>query len=306
MSISKEMPLTTTGVSQPYHLTLLDKVNQLLPREGVITTAIPGLTVFHSCHHRPARPFIYNPGIAVVLQGHKIGRVGSREFHYGPGQYLLQTLPIPFYCETIGSRESPAIGVRIDFDPAIVAELVQGLPGTCMESDRLEPTVSVPMHSEMAYAVVKLLEGGADPAVAAVLGRARLKELTYEALKGPHGYALRALAADGGHYARIARSLKQISANLDGEFNVTTLAREAGMSVSGYHASFKQITQTSPIQYLKRCRLLKAQAILSRQSCGVSQVASEVGYTSISQFSRDYKKAFGYPPTQEQGIGIPA
>lgn len=78
------------------------------------------------------------------------------------------------------------------------------------------------------------------------------------------------------------------------------------MSVSGYHASFKQITQTSPIQYLKRCRLLKAQAILSRQSCGVSQVASEVGYTSISQFSRDYKKAFGYPPTQEQGIGIPA
>ena len=196
--------------------------------------------------------------------------------------------------------------MRIDFDPAMVAELVQSLPETQPLADQIEPTVSVPMHTEMAYAVMRLLEAGADSAMAAVLGQARLKELTYEALKGPHGHALRALAVDGGHYARIARTLKQISANLDAEFSVAALARDAGMSVSGFHASFKQITQTSPIQYLKRCRLLKAQAMLSRRSYSVSQIASEVGYTSISQFSRDYRKAFGYSPTQEQGMGIVA
>lgn len=306
MSTTALIPNQASRVSHPYQHALLDRVNQLLPQEGVITTAIAGLTVFHSCHHRPARPFIYNPGTAVVLQGHKIGRVGGREFHYGPGQYLLQTLPIPFYCETIGSVSTPAIGVRIDFDPAMVAELVQSLPETQPLADQIEPTVSVPMHTEMAYAVMRLLEAGADSAMAAVLGQARLKELTYEALKGPNGHALRALAVDGGHYARIARTLKQISANLDAEFSVAALARDAGMSVSGFHASFKQITQTSPIQYLKRCRLLKAQAMLSRRSCSVSQIASEVGYTSISQFSRDYRKAFGYSPTQEQGIGIVA
>ena len=85
----------TPQFDHPYHQALLDSVSKLLPGEGVIKTAMPGMTVFRGCHHRAARPFIYNPGIAVVLQGHKIGRVGAREFYYGPGQYLLQTLPIP-------------------------------------------------------------------------------------------------------------------------------------------------------------------------------------------------------------------
>lgn len=79
-----------------YHQALLESVSKLLIGERVIKTSRSGMTIFLGSHHRAARPFIYNPGIAVVLQGRKIGRVDAREFPYGPGQYLLQTLPIPF------------------------------------------------------------------------------------------------------------------------------------------------------------------------------------------------------------------
>lgn len=140
-----------------------------------------------------------------------------------------------------------------------------------------EPAASMTMHTEMAYAIKQLLEAALDPQIATVPGPSRLRELTYEALRGSHGHALRALAADHGHYARIARSLQSISANLDGEFQVWALAKQAGISVSGFHAGFKQVTQTSPIQYLKRCRLLRAQALISRKLASIATIASQVG-----------------------------
>lgn len=293
--------------SHAYHQALLTSVSALVPEEGIVDTCINGVTVFRSCKHNPAKPLIYNPCVAVILQGYKIGHVGAEKIYYGPGEYLLQTLPLPFECETVGSTALPAIGIRIDFDPLILAELVQTLPANNTEElERFQPMASITMHDEMAYAVKQLLQVINEPSLASVLGESRLREITYEALRGPHGNALRAVAMDNSHYARVARSLLTISDNLDQEFNVSELAKEAGMSVSGFHASFKQVTQTSPIQYLKRCRLLQAQSKISGRFGSMSQIASEVGYTSMSQFSRDYKKLFGHPPSQERVVNLSA
>jgi transcriptional regulator GlxA family with amidase domain len=95
-------------------------------------------------------------------------------------------------------------------------------------------------------------------------------------------------------------SLKQLHLLLGQEVRVEQLAEDANMSVSSFHHHFKVIAGSSPLQYLKRLRLLKAQMLLNQGHINVTQIALEVGYKSIHQFSRDYKRYFGAPPTKDK------
>ena len=69
------------------------------------------------------------------------------------------------------------------------------------------------------------------------------------------------------------------------------------MSTSAFHRAFKDVTAESPIQYLKKVRLAKAKDLLSAGQARASQVASMVGYTSPSQFSREFKRHFDCSPS---------
>ncbi|MGK0647533.1 helix-turn-helix domain-containing protein, partial [Enterococcus faecalis] len=63
---------------------------------------------------------------------------------------------------------------------------------------------------------------------------------------------------------------------------------------------FKRCTLLSPVQYLKRLRLLKAQQLLLVEGMSVAQAAHKVGYQSTSQFSREYKRYFLRNPGEER------
>jgi AraC-like DNA-binding protein len=75
-----------------------------------------------------------------------------------------------------------------------------------------------------------------------------------------------------------------------------TLAREAGMSVSTFHAHFKSVTSSSPLQHLKTIRLYKARMLMVHDGSTAANAASLVGYESASQFSREFKRLFGDAP----------
>lgn len=81
------------------------------------------------------------------------------------------------------------------------------------------------------------------------------------------------------------------------------LAHQANMSLSTFHQHFKEITRTSPVQYLKRLRLIKAQQLLSHDMLNVNQTAMAVGYRSVPQFSRDFKRYFGISPLRSRRQG---
>jgi AraC-like DNA-binding protein len=80
---------------------------------------------------------------------------------------------------------------------------------------------------------------------------------------------------------------------------VDDLAQQANMSVSNFHKHFKEIARCTPIQYIKRLRLIKAKLLLAHDDLNVSQTATAVGYKSLNQFSRDYKSFFGSSPKQD-------
>lgn len=275
-------------------------IEPLLQHDGYSDTALAGVTVFGSHKHLKRTPMVYQPSLIFVAQGRKVGYLGDREIHYNPGHYLVQTLPLPFECETFASETAPLMGVSVRIDPATLAELVHAsLPAAAAQGSP-EPMASVAMTAAMEEAVTRMLRALADPQTAQLMGPSRVREVIFEALSGAQGPALRALVDGSGNYSRVVQALELMHTDIAAELSVEQLAEQAHMSVSSFHQHFKDVTQSSPLQYIKRLRLLKAQMLLSRDDLNVTQTAERVGYRSVNQFSRDYKRYFAVSPLQDK------
>ena len=80
------------------------------------------------------------------------------------------------------------------------------------------------------------------------------------------------------------------------KLDVEKLANTARMSASAFHRAFKEITSDSPMQYLKKVRLIRAKDLMMQESMKAYIAADRVGYESASQFSREFKRYFGQSP----------
>jgi AraC-like DNA-binding protein len=118
-------------------------------------------------------------------------------------------------------------------------------------------------------------------------------------LIGEPGAARRAARADQGQFGRIAKAVRRIHTSFGDRLTVTRLAREVGMSIPTFHAHFRSVTQSSPMQYLKSVRLHQARLLMLRNGKTASAASLEVGYESASQFSREFKRFFGRSPGDE-------
>jgi len=209
---------------------------------------------------------------------------------------------VPFKCETFATPEKPLYGVSVAIDRVLLGELVQAMgPVTGHESQVQTPEsmTSVRIDNTMRDSVERLLRCLHDPLECQAMGQARIREVLYTALRGPQSGVLRALVEQQGQFARIASAVTYLHEHYDHALNVDTLASCANMSTSTFHEHFKRSTLLSPVQYLKRLRLLKAQQLLVAEGLGVAQVALKVGYQSASQFSREYKRYFERRPGEE-------
>jgi AraC-like DNA-binding protein len=126
-----------------------------------------------------------------------------------------------------------------------------------------------------------------------------IREILYRVLSGEQGGALQALAYRSGRFFQVARILKKIHGSFDRDLDVKTLASDAGMSISTFHANFKAVTNASPLQYIKSVRLHKARMLMAQEGLNANTAAIRVGYESPSQFSREFKRFFGTTPAKD-------
>ena len=97
---------------------------------------------------------------------------------------------------------------------------------------------------------------------------------------------------------RISRVLAYIEDNLNEECSLEILASKANLSISHFKGEFKKQTGKSAGAYLMVQRMEKARALLNHTDFPVQLIAEQVGYTSLSAFSRRFSSYFGEPPSR--------
>jgi AraC-like DNA-binding protein len=248
----------------------------------------------------PRSPVFYEPSIVFVCQGRKIGYLGGEVYQYNPQQFLILSVPLPFESETIASLEEPLLAISIRINLAMISELLLSVEhDTPMKINGKSGITSTPLDARLSNAVVRLLECLQSKTEATVLGQAIIREIHYRILQTSQASAILAAHSTHNNIGKISKALRLIHSEYDKELNVDKLASESTMSVPSFHAAFRDVTATSPIQYLKMTRLHKARLLMVQDGLSATLAASKVGYESASQFSREFKRMFGKSPMEE-------
>ena len=148
----------------------------------------------------------------------------------------------------------------------------------------------------MKDATIRLLKAHRSEQEARILGPAYLREIHYRALCGSQAPVLLSAARGNGAMAQVLNAIGLMERSYQDKFDIKQLAVSAHMSTSAFHKAFKDITADSPLQYLKKIRLAKARDLIVQHKMRANLAASEVGYESPSQFSREFKRYFGESP----------
>ncbi|MDC7233913.1 MAG: AraC family transcriptional regulator [Spirochaetales bacterium] len=266
---------------------------------GFSPTALKSVRLFKEEIYCSRVPLIYDPSICFILQGSKTGYMEDYQFQYNADSYLVVSVASPLEMDTIASPEKPLYGLSLTIDPVelnnIIALIRQSSPDYGFEekalSSALGPSV---MSTEMKESLFRLIRALRSETDAKVLGPGLIREIYYHALQGNKGYLLYRLSQHDGNFSRIISVMTQLYNHYGEKFTVEGLAEQVNMSVSAFHRAFKSIASETPVQYQKKIRLNKAREFLLEKKMKSYEIAETVGYESPAQFSRDFKKFYGY------------
>ncbi|MDQ3801175.1 MAG: AraC family transcriptional regulator [Acidobacteriota bacterium] len=269
--------------------------------EDGLLEAYPG--VFLARSSTPTEPVhsVFKPAFCVVPQGSKEMLLGEEVFRYDPGHYLISTVDLPTISHVVeASKEKPYLSFRLDLDPTVVASVLMESRIKIKKGDMSIKAMNVsPIDAELLDAVAKLVRLLDNLEEMKFLAPQIIREIIYRLLKGEQGARLSHLLVSEGDTRRISKAVKQLREHIDEPLKIENMARELGMSVSGFHHHFKSVTAMSPLQFQKQIRLQEARRLMLGEDLDVAVASSRVGYEDPSYFSRDYKKLFGSPPQRD-------
>ncbi|WP_394777572.1 AraC family transcriptional regulator N-terminal domain-containing protein [Undibacterium sp.] len=275
-------------------------LGRLAPLEGYNLTPLPDVRLLRSNRPLNRTPVLYDPGIVIVCQGRKRGFLGDDVYVYDAQHYLVVSVPVPFSMETEASEEEPMLAIYLRLDFSLAAELMLQLDQVAGAADAApKGMVSTPMDRQLSASVLRFLEAMSSPVEALLLGPALVREIYFRVFTGEQGGSMRAALTMQGHFGKISKAIRKIHGCFHQPLDVEQLAAEAGMSTTTFHAHFKTVTDTSPMQYLKSTRLHQARLLMLRSGITAGAACAEVGYESPSQFSREFKRLFGRSPGEE-------
>jgi AraC-like DNA-binding protein len=281
----------------------VDELRELLERHARpdSTTAIDGVRICKADQTVPPGSSMSGTVLAVIAQGSKRLAVGDSLYEYGAGQYLVASVDLPVTGHFVdASPGHPTLGFGMTLEPATIAELLlQAGPGDLPRSSSgARPGIAVSdAPDELLDAIVRLLRLLDRPRDRKTLVPLVKREILWRLMTGEQGDSVRQLGLADSSLSHITRAVRWIRENYTRPFRVEEVAELSGMSVSAFHRNFQAVTAMSPIQFQKHIRLQAARLLLANNPHDVTGVGNRVGYDSPSQFSREYRRLFGTPPS---------
>lgn len=283
--------------------TLAEKIKSHAQEDLFLQLPVDGACVFRIKHTHSPIPTLYKPMICLIAQGSKNCHIGENTFNYSAGDIFINFLPMPVETEVIkASDDKPLLSAAMHINLVKLADMI-------LKIERAEPKQAIhklstassivtgPAPDELIELFGKLLDVSHNPMDAEILGESITDEIYYRLLTSHYGVELRILLNQYGQIQPISRAVNYIHENMDKTFQISELAEMTNMSKTTFFNAFKKIMHVAPNQYIKSTKLRKAQLFLI-QGMQANEASYKVGYNSFSQFSREYKRLFGYSPSE--------
>jgi AraC-like DNA-binding protein len=309
MAMSKEVTADSTNLQQIEGETqrtqanrddLVERIARAIREDGTVEP-LKGLHLNRLSSPKGPLHSVYDPVFCVIAQGSKEIFLGDERYQYDPYHYLLVTAELPLVGHVLdASQERPYLSLRLELDPALVgAVMVEADQPSSPKHPGVRAINVSTLDAGLLDAVVRLARLVEAPAEAPFLAPLIMREIVYRLLMGEQGNRLRYIAAQSGYTPYITRAIERLQKDFAQPLRIEGIARELGMSVSGFHHHFKAVTAMSPLQFQKRLRLQEARRLMLGEQLDAASAGYRVGYDDASHFNREYKSLFGLPPMRD-------
>ncbi len=301
MSERKDKNVSKAAALEITRAALGNSIERWVVKSDSFETAIPELTLFRREEKTEPACGIYEPCICMIVQGAKRVMIGEEALVYDAKHYLITSIDIPTIVQIFkATREKPCLGLVMKLDLRVISQLMvdSKLPAPhAQQSSRgmAVGEVSLPLMSAFQRLVDLLDEPNDIPILAPIIQR----EILYRLLTGDQGLRLRQMASMGSQSRQIAQAVDWLKGNFSQPLRINELASRVNMSASTFHHHFRTLTAMSPLQYQKWLRLTEARRLMLTERLDAANAAFQVGYESPSQFSREYSRLFGAPPSRD-------
>ncbi len=163
-----------------------------------------------------------------------------------------------------------------------------GIMETIMRSDE-----------KVADSAARLLSILKEPEQMVFMGKHMKREIIFHALCGSCGREFLQSILSIQQAGEIYEANTWIKENYKRAFTVEELVEQWNMSVSSFHQKFRSAVGMGPLQCQKRLRLTEARRRMLDDNLNVTDASFDVGYESVSQFIRDYRKMFHASPKED-------
>ena len=243
------------------------------------------------------------PMILIVGQGRKICFLGDQKYEFSAGNVLVLFYPTAMETEIVeASPDKPFLSAGVAMDMGRMADVlmrIDRIDGVVAKPASINPSsiFSIPLNDNLLDPFIRLFKLLVNPRDTMMLADSIVDEIYYRLLDDERGNELRFLLQQRGEIQRISKAVKYIHQNLDKAVSVKQLAEMVHMGKTTFYANFKNVMHLSPLQYAKSVKLYEAQKLI-KAGKSASEAGYLVGYNSSAQFSREYKRHFGFVPSE--------
>ncbi|EGR1151965.1 AraC family transcriptional regulator [Vibrio parahaemolyticus] len=264
-------------------------------------TPISGLRFSRWTTPTPPTSYTHNPSICLITQGRKRVLLGEESFIYDANHFLISSVDLPIIANIIeASEEQPYLGLIMELDLTEISQLIVDSELAFTQSKEAQKGIAVGELSEsLLDAFVRLAELLDEGQNIKILAPIIKREIFYRLLMSEQGTRLHQIVTAGSHSHQIAKAIDWLKNNFVKPLSVGDLASYTGMSKSSFYTHFRSMTSMTPLQFQKKLRLSEARRLMLTENLDAMAATFKVGYESPSQFSREYSRLFGAPPSKD-------
>lgn len=271
--------------------------------ENCCQTIVPYLCAHRFTASKISMPQTNNPYLYIVVSGSMRLHTPSGIMDYVQGQYSVSAIDTPLSAQVLTfSEKKDFLALSVEFTLDEVISIVLDLEGNFAEriiNSQISSQTMLNSDMSVIQASEKLLSAIKNQELLPFMSAHLKREILFNVLCGSCGRQFLQRIINIQQAGEIYEVNSWIKQNYKIPFTVEELALKLNMSTSAFHQKFKSAVGMGPLQCQKRLRLTEARRLMLDENKSVTEASLDVGYESLSQFIRDYRKMFGASPKED-------